>query len=464
MGGDEGGWIPGQEGLAQPGNSEGLAGGDTANTSWAVLGARDHQLATTTILSLLLLLLLLSLTVNISLLLVFARKESLRTTSNTFVINLLAVNVTSCLVLLPLVALDSLPSLLPSLYQCQGSQASLQAISSLSLLSSLLVGWDQYLAVLRPLRYHHHMTRTIASVLIVVSWAVSLLSSLLPLLLSLPSPFWSSCSLPSPSLPSLATSLSLSLTTLLLPSLLLTIIYYHIYSCAHTSSLVLRKSSLMPALSGSIYSIASSGAGPPPLHRPGPRPSLPSLPSRPASTGQFLHWEEGRAAAVCLASLGALLLCWGPLASLALISDITGIVASLTSSPSSLSLPPWTPPLLLLLCLLYSLLSPFIFAFRHYKIRHGLFRLWGVSRPPHYLAPLPGAPRARLALLHYLHRAGRECGALLEEGRASSDTSCRSSFSRESPLHRASPGDSPLCREGGSTEAEGEVLPRCHTA
>ena len=30
-----------------------------------------------------------------------------------------------------------------------------QVVSSLSFLSTLLVAWDQYLAVLRPLRYHH---------------------------------------------------------------------------------------------------------------------------------------------------------------------------------------------------------------------------------------------------------------------------------------------------------------------
>ena len=33
-----------------------------------------------------------------------------------------------------------------------------QVVSSLSFLSTLLVAWDQYLAVLRPLRYHHHIT------------------------------------------------------------------------------------------------------------------------------------------------------------------------------------------------------------------------------------------------------------------------------------------------------------------
>ena len=85
--------------------------------------------------SLLALLLLLSFMVNLSLLLVFARKESLRTTSNTFIINLLLVNVTSLLLLLPLVALDSLPMSMASL-QCELSQAVSQVVAALSLLFS----------------------------------------------------------------------------------------------------------------------------------------------------------------------------------------------------------------------------------------------------------------------------------------------------------------------------------------
>jgi len=129
-------------------------------------------------LSLLALLLLLSFMVNLSLLLVFARKESLRTTSNTLIINLLLVNVTSLLLLLPLVALDSLPmSIVISSLQCSLSQAISQVVAALSLLSTLLVAYDQYLAVLRPLRYHHHMTRAISSALISSVWTISLIIS-----------------------------------------------------------------------------------------------------------------------------------------------------------------------------------------------------------------------------------------------------------------------------------------------
>ena len=159
--------------------------------------------------SLLVLLLLLSFMVNLSLLLVFARKESLRTTSNTLIINLLLVNVTSLLLLLPLVALDSLPMSMASL-QCELSQAVSQVVAALSLLSTLLVAYDQYLAVLRPLRYHHHMTRAISSALISSVWTISLLSCLPSLFLTVPSPLWQACNHSSPSLAPLLVSFAIT--------------------------------------------------------------------------------------------------------------------------------------------------------------------------------------------------------------------------------------------------------------
>ena len=92
------------------------------------------------LLVLLALLFLFSLTVNISLLLVFFRKPSLRTNSNRFVMNLLAVNVVSCVLLLPLVALDQLDLTVHEAHQCLLSQAVSQGVASLSILSVCILG------------------------------------------------------------------------------------------------------------------------------------------------------------------------------------------------------------------------------------------------------------------------------------------------------------------------------------
>ena len=102
---------------------------------------------------------------------------------------------------------------------------------------------------------------------------------------------------------------------------------------------------------------------------------------RLSSTSQFLHWEEGRAACVCLASLGALLLCWGPLASVSTVHLVTLLVSVFRSNQegAQFNLPVWAAPLLLLLSLLYPLLSSFIFAYRHRKIRLEVLFMLGIS-------------------------------------------------------------------------------------
>ena len=398
--------------------------------------------------TLLALILLLSFLVNLSLLLVFARKESLRTTSNTLIINLLLVNVTSLLLLLPLVALDSLPIGMASL-QCELSQAVSQMVASLSLLSTLLVAYDQYLAVLRPLRYHHHMTRAISSVLISSVWTISILSCLPSLFLTVPSPLWQVCSPHSPSLPPLLASLATTFITVLLPSLLLAVIYCHIYSEAHTSSAKNRKSSLAPASSDSIYCIASTAAGPLGVSQADllgasrmRAASMETVPSRSTSVSvcqvrvatSHLHWEEGRAAMVCLASMAALLLCWAPL----YITSTAHTVSLLINSP--LSLPPWLPFLLHLISLLYSLLSPFLFAYRHRKIRQEVRRLWGL-RPPSPPPPPPPPPLQQrplprpVLLLHSEHqRPSLESNLTFSSGTDSEVNNSRSSsFSNGSP-------------------------------
>ena len=399
-------------------------------------------------LSLLALLLFLSFLVNLSLLLVFARKESLRTTSNTLIINLLLVNVASLLLLLPLVALDSLPMGMDSI-QCELSQAVSQMVASLSLLSTLLVAYDQYLAVLRPLRYHHHMTRTISSVLISSVWTISILSCLPSLFLTVSTPLWEVCNHHTPSIPSLLATLATTFITVLLPSLLLAVIYCHIYAEVHTSSAKNRKSSLAPASSDSIYCIASTAAGPLGVSQADllgasrmRAASMETVPSRSTSVSvcqvrvatSHLHWEEGRAAMVCLASMAALLLCWAPL----YITSTAHTVSLLINSP--LSLPPWLPFLLHLISLLYSLLSPFLFAYRHRKIRQEVRRLWGL-RPPSPTHPPPPPPLQQrplprpVLLLHSEHqRPSLESNLTFSSGTDSEVNNSRSSsFSNGSP-------------------------------
>ena len=340
------------------------------------------------LLVLLAILFLASVTMNVCLLVVFFRKRSLRTTSNRFVMNLLVVNLASSLLLLPLVALDLSGA---SLYQeqCLVSQAVSQAVASLSLLSTLLVGIDQYLAVIRPLRYHHHMTRTTATTLLVGVWVVSSFAATSFFLLPSPSstsPLWHSCPDPLPLEPVSVPfffSLFLLIATFLLPTITLAAIYCRIYSEAHTSSERTRKNSLAPGSGEGIFNIANTAVVPlggPSLGSPSLRSSFSrSFRHRVSNASQLMRREEGRTARVYIASLSLILLCWAP----------TYLYSSL---PFLLPpLPTWANPLLLILSLLYSLISPFIFAFRHRKIRGEVSRLFSFQ-PSH--PPLP--PFARV--------------------------------------------------------------------
>jgi hypothetical protein len=416
------------------------------------------------LLVLLALLFLLSLTVNISLLLVFFRKPSLRTTSNRFVMNLLAVNVVSCVLLLPLVALDQVEVEVVEAHQCLLSQAVLQGVASLSLLSVCILAMDQYLAVLRPLRYHHHMTRAISTLLISAAWALSALASAATALLPAPSPLWNCCHLQPPSSTSpLVLSLALFLGTFLLPALTLAIIYCSIYSEAHTSSERKRRDSLNPA-SESIFNITSTTVLPVTLEEgegmlkvgltlsggqagvqeirgqckeagaqlsrvqtgevgapllassPSMRSSLSrSFRHRVSNASQLYHREESHTARLYLASLSTVLLCWAPLYTASFIytaSSLSSLYSTASLSSLPIALPAFLPFILLLLCLSYSLLSPFLFAYRHRKIRAEVRRLYSLQPPLTPICSLPPLPPGR--------RANRSfsLGPALEEGRA----------------------------------------------
>ena len=332
------------------------------------------------LLVLLAILFLASVTMNVCLLVVFFRKRSLRTTSNRFVMNLLVVNLASSLLLLPLVALD-LSSASLCQEQCLVSQAVSQAVASLSLLSTLLVGIDQYLAVIRPLRYHHHMTRTTATILLIGVWMVSSFEATSLFLIPSTSPLWNSCPDPLPLEPVSAPfffSLFLLISTFLLPTITLAAIYCRIYSEAHTSSERTRKNSLAPGSGEGIFNIANMAVVPlggASLGSPSLRSSFSrSFRHRVSNASQLMRREEGRTARVYIASLSLILLCWAP----------TYLYSSL---PFLLPpLPAWANPILLILSLLYSLISPFIFAFRHRKIRGEVSRLFSF-KPSH--PPLP---------------------------------------------------------------------------
>ncbi|XP_023339557.1 5-hydroxytryptamine receptor 1B [Eurytemora carolleeae] len=283
---------------------------------------------------------------NVSILLAFFRKSSLRTTSNRFVIQLLIVNLLCCCMLLPLTLLELIFTI-PG--QCSLSETVACWISSLSVLSTVLIGGDQYLAVKFPLRYRHHVSRTRAYI---AQLCVCTLSTLLAILWALappPNPVWRSCP-PNQTRIGILTGLCSCLTILLsfiLPTLTLTVIYCKIFTEAHNNSVRTRRNSLNP--SENLYSLTSTMVAPltisqsdlkkinrvqsfshSPISRSEPllvrqgslhhvhrspthlKTNLNQLRHRISNASQIMHREEGRTARLYTFTLASILICWSP--------------------------------------------------------------------------------------------------------------------------------------------------------
>ncbi|XP_001602335.2 muscarinic acetylcholine receptor M5 [Nasonia vitripennis] len=120
-----------------------------------------------------------SLLLNATLLVAFIRRPGLRTISNRFVMNLIASNLLAAIVLTGLLITDScgLSSLTssgaPSL--CALAEGAMAFVTTSSILSVLLIGVDQYLAVVDPLRYRTRIDKLKCALLILAVWLIALL-------------------------------------------------------------------------------------------------------------------------------------------------------------------------------------------------------------------------------------------------------------------------------------------------
>jgi len=198
---------------------------------------------------LLMLLFLISLLVNLTILLAFYKKQSLRTISNSFIMNLLVVNLVSTLILLPLVSMDLLVSPVSVPGRCLLSEAVSHMLASLSLFSTLLIAVDQYLAIIHALRYHHHMTRFRCSISLFTIWILSTLLTVISVSFEHNNPhIWNSCSsqiyIYEFKLPDALLSCGIASIRFLAPVILIIIIYAKIYLEAHSNSERRRKCSM----------------------------------------------------------------------------------------------------------------------------------------------------------------------------------------------------------------------------
>merc|ERR1719232_886075 len=147
--------------------------------------------------------------------------------------NLLVVNILSSVLYLPLVMLDLV--VVDSMgAQCVLSMTVSHMIASLSMMSTLAIAVDQYLAVLHALRYHHHMTRIRSSMVLSCVWVISTLTT--SFTSYIPSNMVWGCCADYSSTGDHISGMVISIIIFFIPAITLIIIYSKIFMEAHNSS------------------------------------------------------------------------------------------------------------------------------------------------------------------------------------------------------------------------------------
>lgn len=131
-----------------------------------------------------------SVLLNATLLVAFVRRPGLRTISNRFVMNLIASNLLAVVVLAALLIMESRggPTSL-----CGPSEGATALVTTSSILSVLLIGIDQYLAVVDPLRYRARIDKLRCGLLILAAWLVALAFGAVASLNPQPRSLWRLC-------------------------------------------------------------------------------------------------------------------------------------------------------------------------------------------------------------------------------------------------------------------------------
>lgn len=138
---------------------------------------------------------------NVTLLLAFLIRPSLRTISNRFVMNLTVSNLLVCAIMNPLLIMDaastsSNSSILDSgsmLNICSISDGAMAIVTTSSIFSVLLIAVDQYFAVVDPLRYRARVDKLKSGILILSTWMISIVFGFLAFFNPNPQSFWLSC-------------------------------------------------------------------------------------------------------------------------------------------------------------------------------------------------------------------------------------------------------------------------------
>ena len=313
-----------------------------------------------------------------------------------FVLNLAISNLFSLLLLTPLNLLDqTASSVMEEASFCFVLTLVATMVSAVILLSTLLIGLDQYLAIVDPLNYHNRINKKKVVALCCCVWLLSLITSLMVVMdphTTITYFTWSRTCQPQPFLHPYSSyrlwvCVGVVVIVYFIPFIIITVTYVRIFTAARGNSVRTRRNSVSSLRRSSVTSVYGKN-----VLSPSPRKiSLSPSPSI-RSTGQhlltsfsnlrssmktkishasalLLYKEETRAARVTVLIVLVVALCWGPY--------LTCLILHTGHTP--LSPPSWLHPLSLALLNCYTVISPLIYAYRSRRVQRDVKKVFGIK-------------------------------------------------------------------------------------
>lgn len=329
-----------------------------------------------------------------------------------FVINLLITNLLTCWILLPLLVFDNIWRKTYEFVDCNYvpvcaiNEGIAIGLCAATVLSVLLIGIDQYFAVIDPLRYHSLINATTSVIMIAVAWTISATFGVFGSLSINKKSTWYACALLEeddfdflPKIYQLVFPIVFVLLIFVAPFASICWIYMSICSAAHennqrtkrngsASNCVAEQAPLDYTIVSTIHESVEFDPNdkkvpnvelPKPLHHSSTKSSLKSTSSsivnslrhRISNASMFRYREETRAARISALVIVMALFCWLPFTLMLLVhSPLLG----------NITLPHFVKQMGILSLSSNAVVSPLIFAHRNRRIHRELCKLFRISK------------------------------------------------------------------------------------
>lgn len=281
---------------------------------------------------------------------------------------------------------------------CYVAQVSTSFVCTLSILSILLIGINQYFGVLHSLRYHFYINKCRSTISIITTWFLAILFSILSSTTDSDSFLWHFCRDRHQNsrvvlILNTVYSITYCVTVILVPFIAICIIYVCIYTAAHKNSERMRKSTstyldgyrLYDERTYTLPKVRSApdfmnlGVTSPNAMRKVIRTSsertannfITSIKHKISNASVFKYREETRAAKISVLVIFLVLFCYVPY----------GVLLVLKSGMLDFKLASSLNYYALVLLVLSNTISPFLFGYRNKRVKREIGKVFGLVPP-----------------------------------------------------------------------------------